>query len=322
MKQLIAFTIGFVLFSFLSISGAMSVELEYYGVESQINPDMTVHNTVIMIFLEPAGSLEYQLDFRIYNLKTKSNFPFAECANSENAVGSIISCQFTGMSDENSKLTIEYDTNEIISKNGETFRFGVDYGFDTTVERSFTTIKLPENSVLAEEVANRSFFPQTGHIASDGKRIMVYWEKEGSDITNNQQYSVLYELPSSRDPLFNYVIVILTFVILVTMIAIAIYLKRSPKGERDKHIDAISSVLNRDEKAILSILKSHDGKAGQKIIVRETNFSKAKVSRLVKNLRDRDVVETEPISGRENRVMLKDKTKEKADEKTEEQKTD
>ena len=39
--------------------------------------------------------------------------------------------------------------------------------------------------------------------------------------------------------------------------------------------------------------------------MRETDFSKAKVSRLVKNLKERGVVDIEPVSGRENRIILK-----------------
>ena len=50
--------------------------------------------------------------------------------------------------------------------------------------------------------------------------------------------------------------------------------------------------------------------------MRESGFSKAKVSRLVSNLRERGVVGVEPISGRENRVLLKTGKKE-PDEKGE-----
>ena len=94
----------------------------------------------------------------------------------------------------------------------------------------------------------------------------------------------------------------LTAVVIVVMVGIAVYMRR-PKDA--KPADVIESVLNKDENAIVSILKRHDGKAGQKVIVRESDFSKAKVSRLVSNLKERGVVDTEPISGRENKVILK-----------------
>ena len=56
---------------------------------------------------------------------------------------------------------------------------------------------------------------------------------------------------------------------------------------------------------IIDILNKYSGKIGQKVIVRESDFSKAKVSRLVKSLKGRGVLDTEAISGRENRIMLK-----------------
>ena len=42
----------------------------------------------------------------------------------------------------------------------------------------------------------------------------------------------------------------------------------------------------------------------QKVLVRETDFSKAKVSRLVKSLSERGVLEVEPM-GRTNKIKLK-----------------
>lgn len=43
----------------------------------------------------------------------------------------------------------------------------------------------------------------------------------------------------------------------------------------------------------------------QKTIVKETGFSKAKVSRIIKSLHNRNIVSIEAVSGRENRIILK-----------------
>jgi len=64
-------------------------------------------------------------------------------------------------------------------------------------------------------------------------------------------------------------------------------------------------LLNKDEKRMVDIIARQGGDARQRVLVKESDFSKAKVSRLVKNLKERGVVDTEPISGRENKVILK-----------------
>jgi uncharacterized membrane protein len=92
------------------------------------------------------------------------------------------------------------------------------------------------------------------------------------------------------------------------MVGIAFYMKRGRKVAKREEV--IESVLNKNERVVISVLNSHGGNAVQKALVKETDFSKAKVSRLVKNLKDRGIVEIEPVSGRENRVLLKTGKKE------------
>ncbi len=63
-------------------------------------------------------------------------------------------------------------------------------------------------------------------------------------------------------------------------------------------------MLNADEKRVMSILAARGGKVLQKHVVRESGFSKAKVSRLLKAMGWRGIVKLEPVSGRENWVLL------------------
>lgn len=293
------------------ISCAQAVSLEYYGIEDTINSDNSVVNSIVLQFKEPVGHLDYQLGFKITNLTTESNFPFAECSSTDTDKGSLISCDFIGMTKSRNKLVLDFQTNDIVDRVNDNFRFSVNYGVSIPIERAFTLIKLPENGILSESVANQSYFPSDGSVITDGRHIMIYWNKYNLTSGDDLQYAVLYNLPGSRDPIFNYLIVLLTVVIIVVMVGIVIFIRRPKHARRS---DVIESVLNKDENRVVSILKEHGGEAGQKVIVRETDFSKAKVSRLVSNLKGRGVVETEPISGRENKVRLK--TEKKAVEET------
>jgi len=282
----------------------MGAELEYYGIEDTIKDDLTVHNNVVLKFKQPIGHLDYNAGFRVYNLTTEANFPFADCRASNSDSGSLIACDFTGMTTENNKLTLKFNTKDAITKKNGNYRFGVSYGVDVPMERAFIVIKLPENGILSEQVANQSFYPTDGYLASDGRRIMVYWERENITTTDDLIFSVLYSMPGSRDDIFNYIIVFLTLLILGVMVAIAVYMKRGVRGTSTQKV--VEAVLNKDERTIISIVKRNGGKVGQKVIVKESDFSKAKVSRIVKSLKGRGILATEPISGRENRVILKE----------------
>jgi len=302
MKQLLFVLLMTAICIALTTGTARAVTLEYYGIEDTINSDNSVDNSIVLQFKEPVGHLDYQLGFRISNLTSESDFPFTECTSKDTDSGSMISCDFIGMTKSQNKLVLRFRTNDIVDETGDNYRFSVNYGVSVPIERAFVLIKLPENGILAESVANQSFFPQDGNVITDGRLIMVYWNKYNLTSGNDLQYAVLFNMPGARDPLFNYVIIMLTAAIIIVMVGIAIYMKRGPKGAKPE--DVIESVLNRDEKVIVSILNKNEGKAGQKVLVRESDFSKAKVSRLVSNLKGRGVVDTEPISGRENMVKL------------------
>jgi uncharacterized membrane protein len=175
----------------------------------------------------------------------------------------------------------------------------VNYGIPFPIENTFILIRLPRNDILAGE-QNESYFPTTGGTLTDGKHIMVFWEDEGLETGENLQFSILFTRPAITD-IFSFAFYAMLIVAVVAVVVATIYIKRI----RGTKFAVMKSVLNKDEKRIIDILAHKEGRAGQKVLVRETDFSKAKVSRIVKSLKERGLVETEPISGRENRVILR-----------------
>ena len=74
-------------------------------------------------------------------------------------------------------------------------------------------------------------------------------------------------------------------------------------GRRQK-VQTVLSVLKKDEKMVLECLIKRKGECKQRQIVRETDFSKAKVSRILMDLEKRGVIKKER-RGRTNIVQLK-----------------
>ncbi|MBI4182315.1 MAG: hypothetical protein HY520_05100 [Candidatus Aenigmarchaeota archaeon] len=297
-KQLLPLLVAFALV--LPAAAAQPV-LEYYGIEDNVEDNLQVRHVITLRFAEPVPQLDYQVNFPVANLTVRATFDQADCAQQ----GSAISCNLGGITQERNQLILSYDTAGSIREQAGKLVYAPSYSFLPT-NKSFVIIRLPPTATLSEDVANRSFSPSSGGILSDGKRIMVFWEMR--DLPQGaQQFSVSFSLPPKLPdtPL----LVTLALLVVIVMVGVVVYGRR----RRQEHEDAVSSVLNPDETALVEILKRGEGRALQKTLVKESGFSKAKVSRLVKDLRERGVVEVEPVSGRENRILLtlgKEKPKE------------
>ncbi len=284
--------------AFLSFQTASAeLKLDYYGINDTVHEDSTVSHSITLQFSESVDNLNYQLDFPIFNLTAKSDFE-SDCSASTSNSHSIISCNFVGMTNTSNILTLRFDTKDSVTGKDSLKKFTVNYGVSLPVDRVFTIIRLPEKGILASLTPSESFSPPNGDILTDGRRIMVFWNLYNQSAGNSLQFSVDYTFsPEISGIPQNVMILILLAVVVTGVIAAGIYLRHGQ--------EPITAVLNGDEKAIVGILEKEGGKALQKVLVKESGFSKAKVSRLVKSLKSRNIIDIEPVSGRENRVILK-----------------
>ncbi|MBU0953641.1 MAG: hypothetical protein KKA90_04475 [Nanoarchaeota archaeon] len=288
--------------SVLAVSMANPVaaqELEYFSIEDTINDDLSVSNELVLNFARPVTQLEYAFAFEITNLSVKADFASADCTNFPIEGKSTISCRFNGMTEKNSTLILSFLTENAVLKTDDGFVFSVNHGISVPIERSFVLIRLPENGILVKEPANLSYFPPSGNILSDGRRIMIFWEGYNLSSGDSLQFSVLYSTPFIGTLSDTYILAAALLAV-VAMIGASVYIRRG----QTKRVKVVTSVLSGDEKTIVSILEKHGGNALQKVLVRESNFSKAKISRLMKELKKRGVIGIEPVSGRENKVKL------------------
>jgi len=267
--------------------------LEYLGIEAVIE-GMDTSNTLTLKFAEPVTHWDYRPDFKPQELVVESNF-VSNCTVKGVGDRSVISCDFSEMGEDN-LLKLKFRIAGGVKKSDSRYHFDVRYGVSLPVGRIFAIIKLPEGGALASEQANMSYFPASGETMTDGRHIMVYWEKINVSADDPLQFSVRYTMPETVS---STLVVAVAAIIIITVVGVGVYIRQSHKHR------VVTSVLNEDERAIVNLLTKYGGRAVQKVLVRETDFSKAKVSRLVKNLKARGVVDVEPVSGRENRVILK-----------------
>lgn len=302
--------------SILCMTGAASAEevkIKYYGIEMSIKEDLSIDNTITFKFKTPISHLDYQPDFRIYDLNVSSNFGPIDCGTFESGEGTRISCDLAEAITEDNYIRFDFRTKEGVKRAGSRYEFKVSYGVSHETERVFASIKLPEKALLATE-GNESYFPRDASVITDGRQIMTVWERSNLSPGNTLDFSVLYEMPEAGGGIDNLLISILTAVIVAAMIGIAVYVRRG--YGKPGTVKVVAPLLTEDERRIIKILTKYGGKAMQGVLVRESEFSKAKVSRLVKSLKERNVLEVEPV-GRTNRITLKLKDEEQAEPKKE-----
>ncbi len=112
---------------------------------------------------------------------------------------------------------------------------------------------------------------------------------------------ILYQPPLMKFMYFS----MISPVIAVAMLFLLLYdgEKRVDK-KKDRKTFTIPEGLSDDEKRVVEILIKHNGIAFQKDIVKESGFSKAKVSRILDRLEYRGIIERKR-SGNVNVVYLK-----------------
>lgn len=171
----------------------------------------------------------------------------------------------------------------------------------TQPTQSFSvTIKLPLGAGLAE--ANRlsgttlkPFEPENGRQGSDGRQIFVAWNLKNPVIGDTLYATVVYEQFSDdiQFTLFGIIIV----VAIVAFFAFVFFTRHRP-------VQDVMPVLTYNEKKVVEILLREKKEVDQRAIVKETDFSKAKASRVISDLVKRGVIE-KVSKGRKNIITLR-----------------
>jgi uncharacterized membrane protein len=297
---------------FFCSSAAADDTISYYGVEAEIRDDFSVYNKLTFVFSEPLASFSYRIDRRLYNLRASGTFETEKCSAKNEGVDSVIYCTMTGLP-ENAKIVLEFDTKDDIKRAMNNNMFDTSYPVERRTERISMFLKLPFNGVLSDgSEANQSFFPRDGQVITDGRHIIVYWDRENVSAGKVMKFSAMYE-NAPNGGAQNVIIMLLMAVVAVAMVAM-LYIAKKRAGP--KSINVIAPMLTGDERRVIDIVAGNGGTVIQRVIVRETDFSKAKVSRIVNGLKNRRVLDIEP-RGRTNKIILRIKEEGKPDDSNE-----
>jgi len=197
------------------------------------------------------------------------------------------------------EIKYNYVTKEFIDN--ENFVF--DFIAPVNISKLRLKLTLPDNVRLAKPVGTTTsaVYPKPKEITTDGQSIILIWEKMNMEKGN--EFPIYVRYTQLNYPFWIYFSII---VVVIAAVAITILiLKRKTKIiTRVKKEDMFEKHLKEDEEQIINVLKMKENKCEQGTLRVITGFSKATLSRILKELEDRKIIYKEK-RGRKNLVFLR-----------------
>jgi len=265
------------------------------NVNIDIQKDGTCNAEIIFKFIYEDKEINFPFTGEIEDLTVKNGI----CVIKED-INKILQCEppspfMVGTITTETKFKWE----GLVEKRGNISFFSMDIPILWNTEQVSVIIRLPDKTLLAEK-ALLPVSPSGFNIGTDGRRILVSWsfkDKNPGDVIPIRLY---YE-PLSPGFIDEDLVYILIFVLILIVIVGASFIFRKVS----KKSELVLSVLNESERIIVDIIrKEKEKKIDQRRIVNLSGFSKAKVSRIIRNLEERGIVESERM-GRRNKITLK-----------------
>ena len=142
---------------------------------------------------------------------------------------------------------------------------------------------------------------------------MLSWERQNVRVDQPFEFTATFER-SLTGNINVALIAIPTGIAIVALLGAVIFFRRRALAVSSlppqQTVEIILPILKSDEKAVVESVLKHGSGVNQKIIVRDSGYSKAKVSKVLKSLGERGLVRLERI-GRGNKVYLLDKLENK-----------
>ncbi len=292
-----------------AVSAAQAVDLSSWKVELQLNEDKTVDWKITLEYEDFVSRDDYWILARIADFSVIADGQPAVCRKAPSEVGTQIICD-----ELFAKIIIFSIKSESMVGGFDNFNL-FSYTFPVTrVTDKFTLrITIPLGSALASIEQLRGtglapFAPSFGKEGTDGRKIFVTWDLQNPKLGETINALMIFE------PVVGPIAEIAVVILIGAVIGFVLLLNY--RRGRVKHVLPILTASERTVMQIVMKSKSVD----QRDIVKETDFSKAKVSRILKELEERGLVETQP-KGRTKLVKVSDgsrKEEKKSEAKTEE----
>jgi uncharacterized membrane protein len=291
--KIVAITTFFL--AFLLLSSTAFAQIQYYGVDISLDEGGRAKVKLTLTFLKPEEEFDFKIIGKIEKFSANSMGIPVDCSVTAGGI-SYVKCKLN-LTQERRTVELNFETNDFVRTIEDKYYFDADLSLGKSINNFFVSVKLPEGFGLVSEEKGRISFPDNATILSDGRHHIISWRF--IDLAENQtlRFYVLYERVQGFQA-SNLIFYITVFVVAAIAVSIFLYFRFLRKPEK-----IILSVLDEFERKVFDAIKEAGGEVNQKKVVQATNLSKAKVSRVVKSLAERGLIEIERL-GRTNKLKI------------------
>ena len=203
---------------------------------------------------------------------------------------------------ESNQLIIKYRTKDFLEESSKNFFITE---FENPLEATFVfmELKLPEGSALDQPIEQgKSAYPEPKQVTSDGQRIIIRWQKE--NVIEGDRTAIFVTYKDGENNLVYFVLPLFTIILILGYLVL-----RKPKVKKEiqeKVVNKPELHLKEEEKQVVRIIERKGGKVNQSTLVTISDFSKAKMSQIIKELEERKIVK-KVKKGKKNVIILKSK---------------
>ena len=291
----------FLLFAILFVLPFPAIAENYMDTETRIADDGSVHSALIISLDRPeSGKITVPVFGDVKNIKYDATFEGLSCSFVDKPYGRDAVCDVSNMR-RSGTFKVEFDSVKFVEKSDGGYVLKQQVSVPISLARLTFKVILPEGTALSKATP---YMPFDASNSTDGRNIFVVWNREnvvGGEVFTAQ---VSYEKFSQDQA-----VLIAGIFAVVAIAAIGAIVFR-----RKFTMRMALPVMRPDEKKVMEKIIQNKSGVNQKVIVEESGYSKAKVSKVLKSLAERGVLKLERI-GRSNRIFLQSNI-EKKEEKS------
>jgi hypothetical protein len=280
---------------FLLLSSTAFAQIQYYGADISLDEKGRAQVKLTLTFLKPEEEFDFKIIGKIEKFSASSIGIPVDCSVAAGGI-SYVKCKLN-LTQERRTVELKFETKDFVRAIEDKYYFDADLSLEKSINNLFVSVKLPEGFGLVSEEKGRISFPENVTILSDGRHHIISWRFIDLAETQNLRFYLLYERVQGSQP-SNLIFYITVFVVVAIVVWIFFYFRFLRKPEK-----IILSVLDEFERKVFDAIKEAGGEVNQKRVVQATNLSKAKVSRVVKSLAERGLIEIERF-GRTNKLKI------------------
>jgi uncharacterized membrane protein len=267
--------------------------------QEEVEVDLSNNNVNAFIHVEEltTSSFNYFTEYRISDFNARIDGEPTDCQVETQPLQSDIKCEVP----ENTTafdIEMNFTASELTQEDPDRKSFQYSYNIIRPTNNFTLRVLLPEGTGLADSGnISAPVSPQDADITTNGQRIIVEWNRNPRT-GDRLSFQILYDTYTAEGFDTTYLIFAAIAGALLVTVAYILY-RRTDR----QNVESIYEDLTEDQIKVVEILRENEGEMLQKDLVESMEYSKAKVSGLVSELVEKEVL-TKEKEGRSNKLMI------------------